>query len=126
MKWCSFRNCNWCVSLDIAYILALRTKVYLPVSYLAPFQLDSPGSSCSLCVCFNDRRSSTYLPAANQLPSFSCLLSHALPQDIHPYPSLLSKCFPLPPFQSGSLLSKCRWRHHSHQSVALLIRLRLS
>ena len=25
VKWCSLINCNWCVSLDIVYILALNT-----------------------------------------------------------------------------------------------------
>ena len=25
LKWCSLRNCNWCVSLDIAYFLALTS-----------------------------------------------------------------------------------------------------
>ena len=27
LKWCSLNNCNWCVSLDIAYILALTLNV---------------------------------------------------------------------------------------------------
>ena len=29
LKWCSLINCNWCVSLDIVYILALRSAVML-------------------------------------------------------------------------------------------------
>ena len=28
LKWCSLNNCNWCVSLDIAYILALRNTTF--------------------------------------------------------------------------------------------------
>ena len=27
LKWCSLNNCNWCVSLDISYILALSTQI---------------------------------------------------------------------------------------------------
>ena len=36
-------------------------------------------------------------PSLNSLLDSSLLLSHALPQSLYPYPSLLSKCFPLPP-----------------------------
>ena len=29
VKWCSLINCNWCVSLDIDYILALICKIHM-------------------------------------------------------------------------------------------------
>ena len=32
LKWCSLNNCNWCVSLDISYILALN--YYYPITKL--------------------------------------------------------------------------------------------
>ena len=35
MKWCSLNNCNWCVSLDIAYMLALCIEKYDKLLYVA-------------------------------------------------------------------------------------------
>ncbi len=43
LKWCSFINCNWCVSLGIAYILALKNREALEDSCRALWQTDHGG-----------------------------------------------------------------------------------
>ena len=58
MKWCSLMNCNWCVSLDIAYIFALSIikYYYYPVNNInLELQWSQAGLEilhpCCLIVC---------------------------------------------------------------------------